>query len=121
MLAEKKCCMDGCKDIVEFSCNCEENSFVCQKHFISHMLQPKKHSPISLFVEMKDDLKFKIIEGNNARCKQLLEIKSQLSMISSEIINYIASQCEITSAKIVKELEFYNNLAASLKNDKKID
>ena len=85
----KKCCFEGCKDSVEWVCECKTNNYFCYVHLGLHFKRIGRHGLDSLFIEPDKSQKAKILLQFNEKLENLNRLEAQWRDTCTSIINNI--------------------------------
>ena len=102
----RKCSARVCKNPVQWVCECKMSNYYCTDHLNSHFRKFGCHGLNSLFIELEEDQKAKLLMQMNEKLKRINIIEDEWRNTSTSMIKYILQQFKEVQNRI-SEAKFH--------------
>ena len=106
----KKCSFEGCKGLVEISCECKEKHYHCVNHFVFHVKKVGNHLIHSTFMELKPEHSKRTLKELTLRCSQLQTCERELKKFCNQYIDHVIKTCRKLTDSLKNELQYFTKI-----------
>lgn len=110
MSVVKKCEYEKCQKNAKSVCDCKSKNLYCAKHLISHISKIGMHPVASIFVEIDEQDKGKILKDIDRQVNGLIEIRNEAGKFCSEMIANLTKNLRNLTNQVSKCVNNYRAL-----------